>query len=121
MGYIRTRARDCAPDPKELMRIHAAMRARSKADAGQNELAGDLPDIKWTIERLNGILSVGVFEDWQKAISDAVALLEHAVVIGRDAEGVRGKRASLIGEPCSQGIIWMDTSTGEEMLERYED
>ena len=33
---------------------------------------------------------------------------------------VRGERANFIGEPCDDGIVWVDIRSGEQTLERYE-
>jgi len=35
-------------------------------------------------------------------------------------EIARGKRGNLIGEIVSEGILWTDTKTGKQTLERYE-
>lgn len=37
------------------------------------------------------------------------------------AETIRGKRGELIGVYCQDGILWHNRSTGETVLERYDD
>ena len=32
----------------------------------------------------------------------------------------RGERSHLIGEPCEDGIVWTDTRSGKQTLERYD-